>query len=97
MLFRSGMEPDAGIPLTPDLVSEYERIAKEPPLRGPSSAIKKAFLFREADAEKFFTSERLSAELLALGEHMTSGNPLRKRVFLEEDEPWSGMAYAEQT
>ena len=48
--------------------------------------VKKAFLFIEADAEIFLVCERLSLELLAVGEHMASGNPL------EEDKRWSGMA-----
>ena len=78
MLFRSGTEQDAGIPLTPDFKREYERIAKEPPPRGSAQFFSRAFLFREEDTTRFLASEKLSPELVALGEHMGMGNPLRR-------------------
>ena len=92
MLFRSGTEPDSGIPLTPDFVREYERIAKEAPPRGVTSSLGKAFPFRGTDAEKYLAPERLSPELLALGDHMRSGNPFRRRQYQDEDRRWARMA-----
>ena len=92
MLFRSGAEPDMGIPLTPDFKREYERIAKEAPPRGTAPFLSRAFLFREEDTTRFLASEKLSPELLALGEHMGIANPLRRRQYTEEDKRWDTMA-----
>ena len=92
MLFRSGAEPDTGIPLTPDFKREYERIAKEAPPRGTAPALTRAFLFQEEDTSRFLASEKLSPELLALGEHMGIANPLRRRQYTEEDKRWDIMA-----
>ena len=92
MLFRSGAEPDTGIPLTPDFKREYERIAKEAPPRGSAPFLSRAFLFREEDTTRFLASEKLSPELLALGEHMGIANPLRRRQYTEEDKRWDTMA-----
>ena len=92
MLFRSGAEPDTGIPLTPDFKREYERIAKEAPPRGTAPFLSRAFLFREEDTTRFLASEKLSPELLALGEHMGIANPLRRRQYTEEDKRWDTMA-----
>ena len=92
MLFRSGAEPDTGIPLTPDFKREYERIAKEGPPRGTAPFLSRAFLFREEDTARFLASEKLSPELLALGEHMGMNNPLRRRQYADEDKRWDTMA-----
>ena len=92
MLFRKGTEQTSGIPLTPDFIQEYERLADETPPRGAQASLARAFAFKKADTDKYFATERLSPELLALGDHLTGGNPLRRRPFLEKDKEWCSMA-----
>ena len=92
MLFRSGAEPDLGIPLTADFKQEYERLAREPPPRGPPPSLRRSFLFQPGDTAKFLTPEKLSPELLALGDHVSQGNPLQRRAFKEESRRWTDVA-----
>ena len=92
LLFRAGSEPAADIPLTADFRQEYERIAAEAPARGTAAPLRRAFLFREEDTKKFLAAEQLSPELLALGEHLAAGNPLKRRQYTDEDRRWESMA-----
>ena len=92
MLFKSAAEPDSGIPLTADFRREYERIAGEAPPKAGAHTLKRAFLFRPEDTAKFLAPEGLSPELLALGEHMSSGNPLKRKTYLSEDRHWQVMS-----
>ena len=73
MLFRSGAEPDLGIPLTADFKQEYERLAREPPPRGPPPFLRRSFLFQPGDTAKYLAPERLSLELLASGRSCQPG------------------------
>ena len=92
LLFRDDGEPESGIPLTPDFRREYERISKEAPPRGTAASLKRAFLFKKEDTARFLASEKLSPELLALGEHLGAGNPLKRRQYVEEDRRWDIMS-----
>ena len=85
LLFRSGAEPDPGIPLTADFKREYERIARGSLPKGAQPALRRAFLCQPEDMGKYLSPEKLSPEVLALGEHVAHGNPLRRRQFIEED------------
>ena len=91
LLFRSGAEPDPGIPLTTDFKREYERIARGAH-KGALPTLKRAFMFQPGDMDKFMTPEKLSPEVLALGEHVARGNPLRRKQFSEEDKRWTNIA-----
>ena len=92
MLFRAGAEPDLGIPLTADFKREYTRIAQAPPPRGAPYALKHAFLFQPGDTEKYLAPEKLSPEVLAVGEHVARGNPLRRKQYVDEDKRWTHMS-----
>ena len=91
LLFRSGAEPDPGIPLTAVFKREYERIARGAH-KGALPTLKRAFLFQTGDMDKYLTPEKLSPEVLALGEHVAQGNPLRRKQFSEEDKRWTNIA-----
>ena len=74
-LFRADAGPSPGIPLTADFKAEYDRIANEPIPTLRSSGIRRAFLFQPRDADKYFSPEILSPEVLALGDHAGRGGP----------------------
>ena len=93
LLFRSGAETEPGIPLTADFKREYERIAQGSLSKGTQPALRRAFLFQPGDTDKYLSPEKLSPEVLALGEHVAHGNPLRRRQFSEEDKRWTDMSY----
>ena len=92
MLFRSGTEPDPGIPFTADFKREYARIARAPLPKGAPPTRRHAFLFQPGDTEKYLAPEKLSPEVLALGEHVAQGNPLRRKQFLDEDRRWTHVS-----
>ena len=48
-----------------------------------------AFLFQPGDTEKYLAPEKLSPEVLVLGEHVAQGNPLRRKQFHDEDRRWT--------
>ena len=48
--------------------------------------------FAPGDMDKFLTPEKLFPEVLALGEHVAQGNPLRRKQFSEEDKRWTNIA-----
>ena len=54
--------------------------------------MRRAFLFQPGDTAKYLAPEKLSPELLALGEHVAQGNPLRRKAFLDEDKCWMHMS-----
>ena len=72
LLFRSGAEPDPGIPLTADFKREYERIARGAH-KGTLPTLRRVFLFQPGHMDKYLTPEK--PEVLALGEHVAQGNP----------------------
>ena len=92
MLFRSGAEPDPGIPLTADFKREYQRIAQGSHRKGAQPALRRSFLFQPGDMDKFLSPEKLSPEVLVLGDHVAHGNPLRRKQFSEEDKRWTAMS-----
>ena len=49
-------------------------------------------MFQPGDMDKFLTPEKLSPEVLVLGEHVAQGNPLRRKQFSEEDKIWTNIA-----
>ena len=51
-----------------------------------------AFLFQPGDTEKYVAPEKLSPEVLALGEHVAQGNPLRRKQFHDEDRRWTHVS-----
>ena len=90
-LFRGGSATQPGIPLTADFKEEYGRIAREPP-KGSLAGLRRAFSFQPADMARYLEAETLSPELLALGDYVGKGNPLRRRAFLEDDRRWTHVA-----
>ena len=93
LLFRTGAEPDPGIPLTADFKREYERIAQGVERKlGTQNTLRRSFLFQPGDMDKYLSPEKLSPEVLALGDHVAHGNPLRKKQFSEEDRRWTAMS-----
>ena len=91
MLFRSGNEPDSGIPLTADFKREYARIARVPPPKGAPSTLRQVFLFQPGVTETYLAPEKLSSEVLTIGEHLAQVNPLRRKQFTDEDKRWTHM------
>ena len=93
LLFRTGAEPDPGIPLTADFKREYERIAQGLERKGTQTNIlRRSFRFQPGVMDKFLSPEKLSPEVLALGDHGAHGNPLRRKQFSEEDRRWTAMS-----
>ena len=93
LLFRTGAEPDPGIPLTADFKREYERIAQGLERKGTQTNIlRRSFPFQPGDMDKYLSPEKLSPEVLALGDHVAHGNPLRRKQFSEEDRRWTAMS-----
>ena len=93
LLFRTGAEPDPGIPLTADFKREYERIAQGLERKGTQTNIlRRSFRFQPGDMDKYLSPEKLSPEVLALGDHVAHGNPLRRKQFSEEDRRWTAMS-----
>ena len=54
--------------------------------------MRKAFTFKEADASKYLEPEKLSPEVVALGDHLGVSNPLKRSSYRHEDKLWECMA-----
>ena len=92
LLFRTGEEAVGGIPLTPDFKKEFERISKEFPPKGKAPLLRRAFTFREEDSAKYLDPEKLSPEVVALGEHLGTHNPLKRSSYRNQDKLWESMS-----
>ena len=80
ILFRTGEEAAGGILLILDCSKEYEGISTEPLRRGNAPLIRRAFTFREEDTAKYLDPEKLSPEVVPLGERLGANNSLKRKT-----------------